>query len=140
LLLALALTTLSFLARTLLGNATSFFCRFLPRLLFFGTTEILGLNPFALTALVLNTLRLATGDFFDFAPLSVDLVLLLTSLLFENVALDVGALPAHLNIHCASATLHAGQLELLLRLALECDLARRRIAVVSTTVATPQVR
>jgi hypothetical protein len=140
LLLALALATLSLLARTLLGNAASFFCRLLASLLFFGTTEILGLNPFALTALVLNTLRLATYHFFGLAPLGVDFVLLLTSLFFENVALDIRALTAHLNIHCASAPLRAGQLEFLLRLALECDLARCRIAVVSTTVATPKVR
>jgi hypothetical protein len=56
LLLALALTTLGFLARTLLSKATSFFCRLLPRLLFLGTTEVLGFNPLALTTLVLNAL------------------------------------------------------------------------------------
>jgi hypothetical protein len=140
LLLALALTALGFLARTLLCKATSFFCRLLPRLLFFGTTEVLGFNPLALTALVLNTLRLATNRFFGLAPLGVDFVLLLTSLFLENIALDVRALTAHLDIDGASAALRAGQLEFLLRLALECDLTRRRISVVSTTVAAPQVR
>jgi hypothetical protein len=135
LLLALTLTTLSFFARTLLSNAAGFFRRLLPSLLFFGTPKILGFNPFALATLILNTLGLTTCGLFDLAPLGVNFVLLLTSLLFENIALDVRALTAHLDVNCARTTLRAGQLEFLLRLALECDLARRRVSVVATTVA-----
>jgi len=140
LLLALTLTTFGVLARALFRSATRLFCRLLPRLLFFGTTQILGFNPLALAALVLNPLRLATYDFFGLAALGVDLVLLLTGLLFENVALDVGPLSTHFDIDCASAALRARKLEFLLRLALESDLARRRISVVATAMAAPQVR
>jgi hypothetical protein len=140
LLFSLTLATLSILTCTLLGDATRFFRRLLPRLLFFGATKVFGLNPLALAALVLNALGLETRGFFNLAALRIDFVLLLTSLLFENVALDVRPLPAHFDIHGASTTLRACQLEFALRLALERYLARRRISVVSAPVAAPQVR
>ena len=46
-------------------------------------------------------------------------------LLFEHVALDVGLLAAHFDVHRARAALRARLLELALRLARQRDLARR---------------
>ena len=139
LLLTLALATLGFFTRTLFSSTTCFFRSLLSRLLFFSTTKVLGLNTLALAALVLDTLRLAAHGLFGLATLGVDLVLLLTSLLFEHIALDVGLLLANFDVHRTSTTLRAGQLELALRLALERDLAGRSIAVVATAVAATQM-
>ena len=140
LLFTLALASFSLFTCALLGNTTRFFRSLLFRLLFFSATKVLGLNTLALTTLILNALGLAADGFFGLAALGVDLILLMTSLLFEHVALDVGLLLTYLDVHCASTTLRACQLELALRLALERDLARRRISVVSASVATPQMR
>ena len=82
-------------------------------------------------------LRLLLG----LALLRVELLLLCARLLLEHVALDVGALAAHLDVDGARAALVAGELQLALRLALERDLARRahRRRVVAA-VAAAQVR
>ena len=79
--------------------------------------------------------------FLGLAPLLIDLVLLLARLLLEHVALDVGALLAHLDVDRARAALGARELELALRLALQRDLARRGIALaLAAAVAAAQVR
>src|SRR5258708_33325358 len=95
LLFTLALAAFSFFTCMLLGKATRFFRGLLFRLLFFSATKAFGLNTLALTALVLDALGLAAYGFFSLAALGVDLVLLLTSLLFEHIALDVGPLPTY---------------------------------------------
>jgi len=140
LLLSLALTTLCLFTSLLLGSATSIFRGLLPCLLFFGTPKILRLESLALAALVFNTLQLQTRYFFSLATLGVDFVLVLPSLLLENISLDVCALTAYFDVHGTSTTLCAGELQLALRLALECDLPRCSIAVITTSVAAPQMR
>src|SRR6185312_17048099 len=84
----LAFAAFGLLPCTLLGNSACLF-RFLPRLLFFGAPQILGLQTLALAALVFNTLHLEASCLFDLATLGVDFVLLLAGLLFEHVPLDV---------------------------------------------------
>ena len=63
----------------------------------------------------------------------------MTGLLFEHITLDVGLLLANFDVHRTSTTLHAGQLELALRLALERDFAGRSITVVPTSVGATQM-
>ena len=73
--------------------------------------------------------------------LPVDLFLLMTRLVLEHLALDVGAFAAHLDVDGARAALRARELQLRLRLAPQGDLARSRIGLrVVMAVAAPQMR
>src|SRR6185437_12741313 len=138
--LALPFAPLGVLTGTLLGNAARVFLGFLPRLLLFGTAAVLALEALALAALVFDTLALAPRRLLGLAALLVDLVLLLARLFLEDIPLDIGTLTAHLDVDGACTSLCAGQLELALRLAAQCDLARRGITAVTASVAAPQVR
>ena len=72
--------------------------------------------------------------------LAVQFLLLMARLILEHLALDVGALAAHLDIHGARAALRARELQLRLRFAAQGDLARRGIDVpVIAAVAAPQM-
>ena len=138
-LLTLALAALGFFTRTLFSSTSCFFRGPQLCLFFLSATQILRLNTLALTTLAFKTLSLETCGVLDLTPLGVDLILMVTGLFFQNITLDVRFLLANFDVHRTSATLHAGQLELALRLALERDFARRSIAVVTTSVSTTQM-
>ncbi len=70
----------------------------------------------------------------------VDLFLLLAGLLLQHVALDIGALLADLHVHRSGAPLPARQLQLALRLAVQRDAARRRIAGIFAAMRLAQMR
>ena len=73
--------------------------------------------------------------------LAVDLFLLVPRLILEHLALDVGALAAHLDVDRAGAALRARELQLRLRLAPQGDLAGRGIGLrVVAAVAAAQMR
>jgi len=129
-----------FFAGLLFSNTPCFFRSLQFRLFFFSTTKVLGLNTLALTALVLYTLRLAAHCVFSLTTLGINLILLMSSLLFQHITLDVGLLLANFDVHRTSTSLRAGQLELALRLALERDFAGRSIAVLATSVGATQMR
>ena len=124
-----------------------------PRLIFGGLLAdlLVGappaflLEPLAVQALLLQALALGALDrglglLLRFAQL-VQLFLLQARLILEDLALDVGALAAHLDIHRSGAALRARELEFGLRLAAQRDLARRRVGLgVVAPVAAAQVR
>src|SRR6185437_626582 len=140
--LPFALAAFLFLPRTLLGNAASLILRPAPRgLLLLDAAAVFGLQPLALTALGLDALSLAAGDFLGLAPLLIELVLLVARLLLEHVALDVGALLADFDAHRACSALHARELQLALRLALERDAPGSGVALaLRPAVAAAKVR
>ena len=89
--------------------------------------EPLALGRFALLLLLADgALDGGAGVLFG-AARGVELFLLLARLLLEHVALDVGALLAHLDVDRAGAALAARELELALRFAVQRDAARRGI-------------
>ena len=92
----------------------------------FDAAAVLRLHALAFLARSFGALALGGFSGFDFLALAVRLVLVLLVLLFENVALDVGLLVTHLDVHRARAALGARLLELALCLARQRDLARRR--------------
>ncbi len=139
-LFALTRATLFLFTRSLLGSTQGLFLCFLLRGLFFNAAAGVGFDALALDALGFDTVVLALYGLFGLTTLGVYLVLLLTSLFLQHIAFDVRALGTHLDINCAGTTLSAGELDLLLRLAAESDLAGRGIAALTTTVATAQVR
>src|SRR6202030_4539166 len=110
------------------------------RLFLLDAAAVLCLEPLALAALGFGALILRARHRFSFLAAVVDLVLLGARLLLQHVALDVGALAAHLDIEGARAPLHAGELQLALGLAPEGDLARRAVAIGVAAVAAAQVR
>src|SRR6185295_12583416 len=79
--LTLALTALGFFTRTLFSSTSCFFRGPQLRLLFLSATQILGLNPLALTALAFQTLSLETCSVLDLTTLGVDFILMVTGLL-----------------------------------------------------------
>ena len=83
--------------------------------------DLLQLEALLLAALVLLPLRSGLHGFLGLA-LAVDLLLLQAHLVLEGLALDVGALGAHLDVDRAGPALGAGELQLGLRLALQRDL------------------
>ena len=70
----------------------------------------------------------------------VELFLLLARLLFEDIAFDVGALLTHLHVDRARTALAARELELAIRLAVQCDASRRGVGSVRAPVILLQVR
>ena len=110
-----------------------------------GAPPALFLDPLAVEALLLHALALGAlerglGLLLRLALL-VELFLLQARLILEDLALDVGALAAHLDIHRSCAALRARELEFRLRLAAQRDLARRRVRLgVIAPVAAAQVR
>src|SRR5258708_6083522 len=72
---------------------------------------------------------------------SRDFFVLMTRLVLEHLALDVGAFAAHFDVHRARAPLGARQFQLGLRFAPQGNLAWSRICLhVVMTVAAPQMR
>src|SRR6185503_4784642 len=94
--------------------------------LVFDAPAVLRLHALALATR--GFLAFALGGFsgLDFLALQVGVVLVLLVLLLEDIALDVGLLVAHLDVHGACTSLRARLLELALGLARQRDLARRR--------------
>ena len=102
--------------------------------------EPLALGRFALLLFLADgALDGGAGVLFG-AARSVELLLLFTRLLLEHVALDVGALLAHLDVDRARAALVARELELALRLAVQSDAARCRVRGILAAVVLLQVR
>ena len=117
---------LGLFGRALLGHAARVFLRLLAGLLLLDAAAVLGLDALGLAPLGFRLLALCALGLLGFAPLCIELLLLRPRLPLEHVALDVGALAAHLDVDGARAALIAGELELALRLALERDAVRRR--------------
>ena len=87
-----AALALGFFGRALLGEPARFLLRLLAGLFLLDAATVLGLEPLALAPLRLRLLALRALGFLGLALLRVDLLLLRTSLPFEHIALDVGAL------------------------------------------------
>ena len=124
-------------ARLLLGGALAVFL--------VAAAPALLLQPLAVEALLLEPLAFRALDrrlglLLGFAQL-VDLFLLMARLILEHLALDVGALAAHLDVDGARAALRARELQFGLGLAPQRDLARGRIGLqVIVAVAAAQMR
>src|SRR6185437_60074 len=135
---ALALALGGFFGRALLGRAARILLRLLLGLLFLDAPAVLRLDALALAPLGFGLLGLGALGLLGLAPLYIDLFLLRARLAFEHVALDIGALAAHFHVDGAGAALIAGELELLLGLALERDAARSGARLMA--MAAAQVR
>ncbi len=123
--------------RFFLGGALAHFLVGAPAAFLF---EALAVETLLLQPLVLGTLERGFRLLLGLAHL-VDLFLLQASLVLENLALDVGAFAAHLDVDGAGAALRARELEFGLRLAPQRDLARRRVGLhVIAPVAAAQMR
>jgi hypothetical protein len=123
--------------RLLLGRAFTIFLIAPAPVLFL---EALAVEPLLLRALALGPLERDLRLLLGFA-LPINLLLLMPRLVLEHLALDVGALAAHFDVHGTRTSLRACELELRLRLAPQRDLARRRIGLcVLAAVAAAQVR
>ncbi len=111
--------------RLLFGGALAVFLIAAPPALLFLALAVQALLLQALVFRALERgLRLLLG-----LALPVDLFLLVARLILEHLALDVGALAAHFDIHGARAALGARELQLRLRLAAQRDFARRGIGL-----------
>jgi hypothetical protein len=125
----------------LFGLPARLFLRALAGLLFLDQAPVRRFQRFALAPLGLGLLARSPLRLLGFAPLRIDLFLLRARLFLEHIALDVGALDAHLDVDGARPALGAGQLQFALRLALERDARRRRAFSGRTAaVAAAQVR
>src|SRR5690606_14097440 len=93
-------------------------------LLVLDAAAVFILQPLLLATLGLGLLDLGLLRSLDLALALLGLLGLGTCLLFEHIALHVGALHAHFHVDRAGPALRACQLQLALRLALERDLAR----------------
>ena len=114
-----------------LGDAARFLFRRALAVLFVAAPPALLLEPLAVQPLLLETLALRAferglGLLLRFALL-VDLFLLVAGLVLEDLALDVGALAANLDVDGARASLRARELQFRLRFAPQRDLPRGRI-------------
>ncbi len=140
--LALAL---GYFTRLHFGHAARLFLGSPLAVLLVAAAPALLLQALAVEALLLEPLVLGL---FDGGPrlllalaLPVELFLLVARLIFEHLALDVGALAAHLDVDGARAALRARELQFRLRFAPQGDLARSRVGLhVVVAVAAPQVR
>ena len=123
--------------RLLLGGALAILLVAAPPVLLL---EALAIEPLLLQPLVLGALERGLGLLLGLA-LPIDFLLLMARLILEHLALDVGALAAHLDIDGARAALRARELQLRLRLAAQRDLARRGVGLrVVAAVAAAQMR
>jgi hypothetical protein len=138
-LFAITLTTLFLFARSLLRDAACLFLRLLFRGLFFNAAAIIHFEAFALETLGLDARSLTLHGLLGLATLLIYFVLLQARFFLQHIALDIGALGANFHVNRARATLHAGELDLALRLSLQRDLARRGVTIVPAAVTTAQV-
>src|SRR6185312_6262466 len=126
-------------ALLLFGDATRIFGGLLLAVGFFlDAAAILRLHALVFAALGFEPLRLGAHGFIGLAALRVDLILLLTRLLLQHVALDVRLFLTHLDVDGARTPLRARELDLLLGLAAEGDLVGRA-AFLPAAVAAAQV-
>src|SRR5580658_101423 len=137
--LLFAFAAFGILARLLLGGAAGILLCLLAVLFLLDATPVLGLDPFVLATLGLQSFLFLALGLLGLAPLGVTVLQILAVLLLEHVALHVGAAAPYLDIDGAGAALRARQLQLALRLALQGDLAGRA-ALLVTAMGLAQVR
>ena len=133
------------LARLHFGLAPCLFLSGALAVLLVAPTAVLLFDPLAIETLLFRPLVLGALErglrlLLGFAQ-PIDFFLLVPRLVLEHLALDVGALAAHLDIDRACAALGARELQLRLRLAPQRDFARRRIGLrIITAMAAAQMR
>ena len=121
----------------LLGRALAVFLVAAPAALLL---EPLAIEALALALVALLALERRLGALLGLAQ-PVDFLLLVTGLIGENFALDVGLLAADLDIDCARPALRAGELQFGLGFAPERDLAGSGVGLdLVATVAAAQMR